>query len=445
MPIRDILLTLTIFGLLPVCLARPWVGVLVWSWISYMNPHRLTWGFAFDMPFALLVAVCTLLGFLFARERKPFVWTRESVLLLALWAWFTFTTLYAMYPESAWDKWENVSKSFLMALIAVPLFQDRQRLRTLVLVVAVSLGYYGMKGGVFALITGGQWMVLGPPASFFEANTETALVLNMSLPFSFFLSKDEPRQWIRWFWRAVFALTIVAVLCTYSRGGVVGLVVVLAVLFLSARGRVLMLAGALAGLALVSWWAPEQLVERIGTIRNYEEDGSAQLRFMSWRLGWELARDRPLGGGFQAFRHRETYDIYVPEYPRPFGHDAHSIYFNLLGEHGWIGLGLFGLLVISALSSLQGLRRTALRRPDLAWMGRYAKMIQASLFAYLANGATLSAAYFDLGYQLFVFVIILKGMARQAEAEPAVDGPPTAEVVPVALRVPGPVRKRELR
>ena len=439
MPFRDIFLTMAILALLPVCIARPWIGVLAWSWISYMNPHRLTWGFAYEMPFGVLVAGCTLVGFLFAGERKPFVWARESVLLLALWAWFTFTTLYAMYPESAWEKWESVSKILLMALIAIPLFQDQQRLRKLVLVVAASLGFYGVKGGLFALVTGGEWMVVGPPGSFFEANTEMALALNMSLPFSFFLSKDEPRRWVRLFWRAVFALTIVGVLFTYSRGGVVGLAVVLAVLFLTARGRVLMLAGALAGLVAVTWLAPQQLIDRIETIRDYEADGSAQLRFMSWRLGWELALDRPFGGGFQTFRHRETYDIYVPEYPKTFGHDAHSIYFNLLGEHGWVGLGLFGLLVISTLGSLQGLRRAGLRRPELGWMSGYAKMIQASLLAYLANGAFLSAAYFDLAYQLFVFVIILKGMAREETAVPA------GELVPAVVPAVVPARKKGFR
>src|SRR5256885_15643793 len=81
MPIRDIVLVTVVFGLLPVCVARPWVGLLVWSWLGFMNPHRLTWGFAYDLPFAELVALATLAGVLFAGDRKPFLWTRDTMLL----------------------------------------------------------------------------------------------------------------------------------------------------------------------------------------------------------------------------------------------------------------------------------------------------------------------------------------------------------------------------
>src|SRR5215475_3663731 len=62
MLIRDTLVSAIIFASLPVCFIRPWVGILVWSWIGYMNPHKLTWGFATNMPFGQLVAVATLCG-----------------------------------------------------------------------------------------------------------------------------------------------------------------------------------------------------------------------------------------------------------------------------------------------------------------------------------------------------------------------------------------------
>jgi len=420
MPIRDIAVTVGILATLPYCLARPWVGLLVWSWISYMNPHRLTWGFAYDLPFAMMVGVCTLVGFPFADDRKPLVWTRETLLLLLLWGWFTVTTVFAMYPESAWLKWDATSKSLLMAGLTIPLFQDRRRLRVLLLVIAGSTGFYGFKGGVFALMTGGQFMVLGPPGSFFEANTELALVLNMSLPLSFYLSQEVERRWLRNLLRASFVLTMFAIPFTYSRGGVIGLTVVLAVMFLRARTRLLLVPVALAGLVVFTWVAPQQFLDRVNTLQHYEADGSAQLRFMSWRVGYEIARDRPvLGGGFQVFVHRETYDMYLPEYPRSFGHDAHSIYFNLLGEHGWIGLTLFILLMGASFGSLRKLRRAGDGNPELAWVSRYAKMLQASLLAYVVTGAFLSVAYFDLAYQLLIVVIILKGIVGQQAAVPS--------------------------
>ncbi len=433
MPIRDILLAGGILASVPFCFVYPWVGVLMWSWLAYGNPHRLTWDFAFDLPFALAVAGATLAGFLFTRERRPFVWTREYFVLGLLWAWFGVSTMLAMYPEAAWEKFMEFSKVLAMALLVVPLFQDRQRLRILVFTVGASLGFYGVKGGLFVLGTGGSWMVLGPRGSFFESNTELALVLNMALPILFYLAKEETRRWLRLTLWGAFALTMVAVPFTYSRGGVLGLAVVLMVLFVKARRRFLFVPVALAGLLAFTQFAPQQWVERMQTLETYQEDESANLRLMSWRVGMLIAADRPLaGGGFRVFVHRATYDIYMPEYPRGFGHDAHSIYFNLLGEHGWIGLGLFVLLVTLVMGRLYGIRRLARSRPEIAWAANYAHMIQASLATYLVTGAFLSVAYFDLTYQLLILVPLIHTLAARQLAEQ--EAP--AVTAPVAARAP---------
>ena len=75
---RDFLLTLVIFGSIPIIFVKPHVGILVWSWISYMNLHRFTWGFAFDFRFALLVAFATIVAWLISREPKRIPWKALS-------------------------------------------------------------------------------------------------------------------------------------------------------------------------------------------------------------------------------------------------------------------------------------------------------------------------------------------------------------------------------
>ena len=87
---RDIAITLIVFGALPFIMARPWIGILMWSWLGYMNPHRLSWGFAFDFPFSQVTALATLLGFLFAADRRYI--TNGVVAVWALFcAWITVT------------------------------------------------------------------------------------------------------------------------------------------------------------------------------------------------------------------------------------------------------------------------------------------------------------------------------------------------------------------
>ena len=99
---RDIIVTLAVFGTLPFIFWRPWIGILVWCWLGYMNPHRLAWGFSTSMPFALIVALVTFTAIAISREKKEFIWTRETKLLLIFTAWMFISTLLAMYSELAW-------------------------------------------------------------------------------------------------------------------------------------------------------------------------------------------------------------------------------------------------------------------------------------------------------------------------------------------------------
>jgi putative inorganic carbon (HCO3(-)) transporter len=424
MPVRDLLIACSILATLPFCFVRPWVGVLVWLLLSLGNPHRYAWGFVYDFPFAMLVAIATVSGFVFTSERKAFLWTRETIALGALWLWFTVTSIFAFYPESAWEGWEKFSKILVMTVIIVPLFQERRKLRLLLLVVAGSLGFFGVKAGLFVLTTGGQLMVFGPPDSFIEMNTEIALALNMALPLLHYLAREESRRWPRRVLRIAFCLTALAVPFTYSRGGLLGLAFVLVFLFLNARRRWIVLPIALAALLAFMSFAPQRWFERVETLENYEIDGSAQLRFMSWRVGYLIALDRPfVGGGFRVFTNRATYDLYMPEYPRTFGHDAHSIYFNVLGEHGWVGLGLFVVLIGFSMTTLRRLFRLYRASSELRWVSDYARMLQISLGAYLINGAFLSVAYFDLAYSLIVLVPILSALAAAEPAEASAPQP----------------------
>jgi putative inorganic carbon (hco3(-)) transporter len=452
MPIRDIGLTLAVFSLLPFCLLRPWIGLAVWSWLGLMNPHRLVWGFAYNLPFAQMVALATLAGVIFSRDRQPFLWTRETILLLALWAWFGATTAVALYPADAWEQFVRVSKILLMTVLVVPFFQDRRRLRVLLLVVAGSLGYYGLKGGVWVFLTGGQYQVLGPPYdTFISTNNALALALNMCLPIFFYLAKEEPRPWLRRLLYATFFASIVSVLFTYSRGGVVGLLVVLGVLFLN-RQNVPYVAVASVLLCLLAFgFAPGKWLDRMDTIVNYEEDSSANARLVAWAVASRLAEDRPLtGGGFWGVANLGTWRRYAPEYSADgLFHDTHSIYFSLLGEHGVPGLALFAAFVASTLLSLRSVRRRTRGREDLRWASNYAFMLRASIVAYLVSGTFLSVAYFDLSYLLFIVSVILKALverelATRREAGPVLGTAPAA-VVAKDTPPPGRILPRHMR
>jgi probable O-glycosylation ligase (exosortase A-associated) len=154
----------------------------------------------------------------------------------------------------------------------------------------------------------------------------------------------------------------------------------------------------------------------MGTIATYDEDRSALGRLESWAIAYEIATDRPfLGGGFWV--------LPQPEMRARFNFEqilsAPSIYFAILGDHGFVTFGLFVGLLISCLVSLRGLRRRAAREPDLAWLVAPAKMLEVSLFAFMVSGAFQTEAYFDLFYHVVAGVILLRVLAARKEAAPA--------------------------
>src|SRR3989344_5336891 len=112
---RDIVIALIIFGGVPVALFQPHVGVLLWSWISYMNPHRLAFGFAYDFPFAAVIGGATLLGLLFTRDRQRLPMTPITMVWLLFVVWMCFTTLFALHPDDAFLEWKRAMKIMLIA------------------------------------------------------------------------------------------------------------------------------------------------------------------------------------------------------------------------------------------------------------------------------------------------------------------------------------------
>ena len=418
MPIRDVVLTLFLFGSLPFCFFSPRYGVLIWTWLAFMNPHRLTWGFANQIPFSMLIGLATLAGLPGSTERRPLPKSAEVKLIIALWALFVVTTFFAVNQELAWPELDRVSKIYLMILVTLVLCQTRQMLRYLLLTTALSIGYYGLKGGIWGVVTGGgSGWVLGPDRSFIGDNNGLALALNMTLPMFFFFARDEQNRWLRRLLYAVFFFSIIAVILTYSRGGFLSLIIVLTLIFPGVKHKVLALGTAAGGAVLVLVMAPDRWFNRIASIAEYERDSSATARIQSWWLGWQLGLDNPvLGAGFLGFATAWKKYLNSEKW-----WNAHGIYPRILGEHGFTGLFLFLALLICTLVSIHTIRRRARKLPEAAdqrYFETYAVMLRASFVAYVIEGFFSPQPYFDLSYLVIAAIVILKQLLHDTETAP---------------------------
>ena len=400
---RDFVLVLIVFGSLPLVLVNPQVGILMWFWISLMNPHRLTWGYAYELRIALVVAVATAVAWFFSRERKLPAATATNCFLAAFTIWVTISTFFALVPDSAWTKWEEVIKILGMTFLATCVVNSRERIKQFVWVAALSIAFYGLKGGIFALMTGGRYRLWGPPDSFITDNNALALALIMVLPLLHFLALDVKRRWIRWSLIALLGLTVLAALCTYSRGGFVAIGVTLIAFWLRTKHRLLTGAAALGLMAAALTFLPETWYQRMETIGHYEQDASANERLTVWVYALRLAADHPLvGGGFNVVDDPQLYFRYSPEADAV--HNFHSIYFQVLGENGYVGLALFLGLITASMLSAQWIIRKTRGRPNLEWAARLASAIQVSIVGYCAAGSFLNLGFYDLFYALVAII-----------------------------------------
>jgi probable O-glycosylation ligase (exosortase A-associated) len=420
---RSLLVALLIFGSLPLIIVKPHVGVLVWSWIGYMNPHRLTWGFTYDFSFAMVVGLVTIAAWLFSREPKTVPWHPLVLMLAVFAAWVSFTTLFAEYPDHAQAKWDRTIKILLFnGFVTLGLITTRQRLDALIWVIVLSLGFFAIKGAAFTLLTGGSYRLFGPPGSFIADNNQFGLALLMTIPLVRYLQLTAGRRWVRLGLLLSIPCFLVAVLGTYSRGALVGLAVTVVALAIKSRHR--MRLAFLAGIAIAAavQFMPEHWHARVATIAEYEEDASAQARFESWRYALEVVRGSPVsGGGFEIFRGNQA--------ATAAGYrSAHSIYFEALAEHGYVGLALFLAIGIGTYMTAAVIGRRARGHPDLAWAADLAAMVQVSIAAYATAGLFLNLATFDLYYHLVAVAIIAHTLVRQrlaavAPARPASTSP----------------------
>lgn len=408
---RSLLLTIIVFGLLPWIILRPHIGVLTYTWLGLMNPHRLTYGFAYNFPFSTIIALVTIVAMLISSEKKRIPWTRVLVVWLAFIAWMNVSTYFALVPEDAVPEWDRAMKIQLMVFVSLLLLQGRQRINAFVWVIVVSIGFYGIKGGLFMGATGGQYLVMGPWDTFIADNNTLALALIMTIPLMRYLMVMSENKYVRFGLVFAMILTAMAIVSSHSRGAFLAGGTILFFLILKGKHRVRFLVATVVLLPVILMSMPDAWWDRMGSIADYRQDASSMGRINAWQFAINLAQERPIiGGGFNVFT-EELFLRYAPE-PLDF-HDAHSIYFEVLAEHGYVGLSLFLLLGIFALRSCSSIIRCVENRDDLKWAKELAAMLQVSLLGYASGGAFLGLAYYDLYYDLIALIILLDHHVRR--------------------------------
>lgn len=414
---RSLLIAGDMLVLLCLAMTRPFVGVLLWSWIAFMNPHQLAWGFASVVPWAWLTFIATVIGCCVAGEPKRLPVNGVTVMMVLFMLAITATTAFAMSPDIGMvlNKYLFVIKVFTFILITIALLTTPRRIHALIWIMVISLAFFGGKGGVFVLIHGGGGgRVVGPPETMIADNNQLAVGLLVALPLMNYLRLHSAHHLVRTGIVIAMVLTLLAVLGSYSRGALIALAAVAVFFWLRSRRKLLygvLVFGAIAG--AISFM-PKDWVDRMDTIQTYHKDASAESRFAMWHTAWLIAKARPLtGAGFYGTYSRAVVDQFDRTSP---ARAVHSIWFECLAENGFPTLVIwFGITVAGVLAARRIIRRTR-DHPELAWCADLARMSQVSVIAYLVGGTLLSLSYWDFYFTVIGVVAATDLYVRRALA-----------------------------
>ena len=408
---RDIALALIFAGLMPVALFRPFIGALTFAVISLSNVHRLTWGFAFSQPWALIFALLTILGLATTRERDIGDSVKRYFPVLLYLAWMTVTTAFAFERGEAVVQLEKVMKIHLMCVVTLSLLTTWPRIEQLAWVSICSIGFYGLKGGVFTLINGGEFIVWGPKDSAIQDNNHLAVGLVMMLPMMYWLYVQARKTWLKLLVAFSALMSAVSVFGSHSRSAFLGIAAMSVFMMAKSRHKLVIAIVMVIGATILVPFMPQSYWNRMASIETYQQDSSAMGRINAWWTAYAIAKDRITGGGFELYSPR----VFARYAPNPTDiHSSHSIYFQALGEHGWIGLAMFLFILLYIWMQCRKVTRLAPPTPDGRAQALLTKMIQASLIGLMVGGAFVNIGNWDMVYYL---AILAFGTARVVGAE----------------------------
>lgn len=418
---RDLAYAAIWLTLLPASLLAPYIGVVLWIWTALLSPNELFYGFMASVPLNKIVAVSTLFALLISKEKLRLYFDRTMGLLLLFAGGATMSWLLAISPsENGNDLYQKVMKEILLALLVIVTIDRHSRIHLAVLVIAVSIGFVGVKEGLMFLATAGNHKVLGNGS--IGDNNSVATALLMTIPLMYYLYRWIGRYYIRIGMMIAMVLSVIAVMATFSRGGFIGLIVLGLFTLKNGRNRLASFAVVLMAIAIIYAVAPESWYARQGTIDTANMDGSFTGRIIAWKISLLIALDHPLfGGGMHAVQQVPTWISYAPRIgifsfiptpmPDSYPHAAHSIWFEIVGDLGFFGLTIFVGLLLTAYFNLRATIRAAKHDPALRWAGDLAGMLQISLVIYVVTASALSMGYFEMLYILLGLISRLRWLA----------------------------------
>lgn len=408
--------------LLALGLRRPFLWVLLYLYVDIVSPNKVGTEILDAIPMSLIAFIAVFAGWLLFDDKSRARFTLRQGLIVAWLLYCLMTTLTADYPEPAAEKWAWVWKTLVFAAFLPLTLTTRLRLESAALFYILALGTIVINGGVKTVFGGGGYgtlrLLVDNNSGLYESSTIACAAIT-AIPIIWWLALHGtifPRDWRTKAFAAAYTFAAALIpIGTSARTGLICLAVFGLLMLVQMKRRVLYASLMAAGLVVSIPFLPASFTERMSTIGEYQSDQSASTRVVVWEWTIDYALENPLGGGFAAYlgnsfdfvTRSETVsgpNVSITETQvTDRGRAYHSSYFEMLGEQGWIGLGIFLFLHLLGLTQMQRLRRTWRSRdgPRTGWIAPLALALQQAQIIFLVGGA-----FVGIAYQPFIMIII---------------------------------------
>jgi putative inorganic carbon (hco3(-)) transporter len=419
-------------------LVAPFAFGLGYVWVDTFTPQNIAYSIMNEFPVSQVMAAGAVGLYLLLDRRRPPTMNAVTVLLLTMMCWVTFTTFNSpVAPEAAWGKWNWAIKTIVFSAFMPAMFRSRVQIESFLQIYVFSLAGQLLPFAGKTILTGGQYGVsfglVGGNSGLAEG-AHLATVCLLIIPILLHLRRHTiilPR-WpvVRLIYAGLVVACLAACVGTYERTAIVGALVVAVGLWLRSNRKLVfgaMFAAAMVGAGAYVATSDSEWVARMKTIGTYSQDTSAYGRILVWRWTLDFVKDHPFGGGFNAYLVDEFVVPGTRDNPTPFidrGRAFHSAYFEMLGEHGWIGLGLFLSLCGATFFTFGSAARRARRLAGMQWCHDLARCLQISLLVPMICGNFIGIAFQAEFYYLFALSVMLRHQVRTAEKMALAANPP---------------------
>jgi probable O-glycosylation ligase (exosortase A-associated) len=410
-------------------LIAPFALGLGYVWVDTFTPQDVAYSIVNEIPVSEIMAIAAIAAYLLLDRKRPPAMNLITILVAAMAAWITFTTFIdPVRPVDAFGKWNWAFKTVVFSGFMPLMFRSRVQIEAFLQIYIFSLAGQFLPFAAKTILSGGRY---GVNYGLVEGNgglaegSRLATVCLLIIPIIIYLLRHTiilPRHRIvRIGYIGMVVACLIACFGTYERTALVGVAVLAAGLVLRSRHRLIYAGICAAAITIGSSYvlaSNSEWVARMKTITNYSQDQSAYLRILVWRWTLDFVKTHPYGGGFNAFMVNEVKIPGTRENPDGIVFKArafHSIYFEVLGEHGWVGLGIFLSLFASSFLALRAAALRAKRLVGMEWCHDLARMLQISLLVVMSCGAFIGIAFQAEIYYLFALAVMLRQQVRVAE------------------------------